>query len=202
MCITYTERGVVCRPIVIIRVADGAHGRAHSRVSAALAERQARVLCAPIGVMHDSGRWPTIPHRHGERFHDEFGPQCVRHRPPHDTPAPGIQHRREIQPSFARRHIGDVRDPKLIGRGRRKITAHQIRRRHGLTTPSRRPPDAPSLSAGQAGIAHQPRDPLPPTPHALCLQLRVDPGRPRRAAALLMNGLDLGEEDLICLRPY
>jgi hypothetical protein len=66
----------------------------------------------------------------------------------------------------------------------------------------RRPSVAPALGTYQVRLAHQPRDPLSPAPHALRPQLGVDPRRSVRPTASFMNGLDLVEERLIRPRSH
>ncbi len=45
-----------------------------------------------------------------------------------------------------------------------------------------------------SGLAHHPRDPLPPTPNASSAHLGVDPCGAARPAASLMNAVDLDTE--------
>ncbi len=150
--------------------------------------------------MHNPGRRASVPYRHVERFHDEVGSERVTHRPAHDAAAPGIQHRRQVKPALARRDVGHVRNPQLIRPEGCKIALHEVRGCDGVGILPRRAPVPPPLGTGQVGVAHQPRYPLPPTPHALRMQLRVDPRRSVRSPAPLVNGPNLSEQAPIRLR--
>src|SRR3954462_12234517 len=44
---------------------------------------------------------PPLADRHLERVEHQLGAQVVRHGPPHDTTAPGVEHDREIEKAAA-----------------------------------------------------------------------------------------------------
>src|SRR5258708_29270480 len=79
-------------------------------------------------MVNDPVPWPPVPDRHFERTYDQLCAQMLRHGPAHDAPTEHIEDHGEIDESFPPcGHRGDVGDPQLIGRARRKRPLDQVR---------------------------------------------------------------------------
>jgi len=75
---------------IVVGIADRTHRRLHANFSAAVAERDARVLTTPIAVMDDAV-WLALLQRHVQRGQHQFGFHPLADRPANNTPAPHIQ---------------------------------------------------------------------------------------------------------------
>ena len=85
----------------------------------------------------------------------------IRHRPTNDLPAPGVGNNGEQQKPRRGRHERDVRDPELVGTGRREVPIHESRRGTSIfVPPGRRDAATAAADARDAGGPHQPRDAL------------------------------------------
>jgi len=140
-------------------------------------------LAALVAVVNDiEGAALTDGGLH--RVQHQLRPQVIGHRPANDLrltlrvwlAAPSIQHDGEIPQSRRRRHVGDVRHPKLVGAGRREIPVHQVRGGRGIVVASGGDGAAMAVAgAHQPGLAHQPRDPFAAIPLATVAQIGVHP---------------------------
>ena len=65
--------------------------------------------------MNDAA-WTALPQRHVQRFEHQLGAQVIGHRPAHYPPAEGVDDDRQKQESGPGRDVGDVGDPKSVGR--------------------------------------------------------------------------------------
>ena len=75
----------------------------------------AGVLAPPVRVRHQplARAAAAAPPSPGHR--PPAGSPCVRHRPAHHPPRVQVLHGRQVQPALARRDVGDVRHPALVG---------------------------------------------------------------------------------------
>lgn len=151
-----------------------------------------------IRVMDDSLAWPPVPHRHLQRPDDELGAQMIRHGPPHDPPTERIEDYREIEEPFPpRRDVGDVGDPKLVGRARRRRLLDQVGGQIGPRITPCGVEWTAAMTANKAGAPHETRDALAPTSRAP-VRLRPPPDQP--AVSKWTLTLCAFERILHCLR--
>jgi len=109
------------------------------------------------------------------------------HRPAHHAPAEDVEHDRQIEHSFPRRHVCEVSGPEIVRCRGHELTPDQIRDGMcaGSTPPGHK--GVPAMTATQVGVAHQPRDTLTATGCASCSQLRVDARRAIDASTGTIN---------------
>src|SRR5215210_24710 len=112
------------------RVVQGGSGPSHRRNDAdlfeALAEGDRCVLDAAVGMMHESRRWLTPPHRHLEGIHHKLGSHVGVHRPPDDPTRMGVQDEGQVEEALPRRYVRDVRHPDPVGLSGHEVPAKQI----------------------------------------------------------------------------
>jgi len=121
-------------------------------------EGQGRVL-APLVAMvnHPPGLAPLQGHVQG--LQDQLRSQMSGHGPAHYPAAPDVQHDGQEQEPAPRRHVGhvgDVRDPDLVGACGGEVPILQVRRRAGLLGPDRRTLPLPGAYALDLGLPHYP----------------------------------------------
>ncbi len=152
--------------------------RTHASFLAPRPERDRGVLRALVAVMNHPVH-TAPPEGHVQRVQDQFGAQVGGHRPADHPAAEGVQHHRHVQKPRPRPDIGDVSHPQLIGFGGVEVPIDQIRRHAGSALLARGGlRRTPAAGAGDAGLAHQPPDPLRPDPLAFLAQLGVDARAP------------------------
>lgn len=124
---------------VIVGVAHLSHRGHDPCVAAPPSEGEARVLAAPIGVVHQPWTRPAIPQCHVQRVQHQIDAQVIGHGPAHHLPAERIQHDRQVQPPAPGPDVGDVCDPEPVRSVDGEVTRDQGRRqRCVLSSPARR----------------------------------------------------------------
>jgi hypothetical protein len=144
-------------------------------------------LAAPVAVVHQPGIGAAVPDRHFERFDDEFGAHVLGHRPAHAAAAEGVDDDREVGLARPGGDLGEIGHPEPVRRGGREVAAHKIRRGRDSRHADRRLALAAPDQARQAGLTHQPRDPLATHTDAAVAQLGM---HPRPAVGGLAFGVD------------
>ena len=81
-----------------------------------------------VHEVRDVGAAPVVD-RLLKGIEHEVGRQRRRHPPPDDAPREDVDDERHVDEPAPRGHVGEVRDPELIGARRRELTLHQIRGR-------------------------------------------------------------------------
>src|ERR1044072_9228636 len=71
---------------VIVRIADGSHGRSYAGLATTAAEGQSRILAALIAVVNDNVRL-ALADRHLQRGQHELSSQMCLHRPTNNPAA-------------------------------------------------------------------------------------------------------------------
>jgi len=99
---------------VIVGIADRTDGWHDAHFSAALAEGEARVLRAVIGMMDDTLLRPALCERHVDRREHQLGFQMILHRPADDFARASIQHDRQEQKSHSTRTVRNISHPEPI----------------------------------------------------------------------------------------
>ena len=176
---------------VVIRIARPAHARGQPGGGEFGAILAAGVLHPAIAVVQHP-RWRSaVLHGHLQRPRGQPGVQGFAGRPADDAAAPQIQHHRHIQPAFGRPHIGQIRDPGLVGSRRGRLGGQPVRR-DGLVVVALRGAghEAPGAQALQPFGLHQPRDAFAAVPPALGGEFLLDARRAVAAAMLRMHGAD------------
>jgi hypothetical protein len=85
-------------------------------------------LAAAVAVEDDPGGLAATGRGcHLERVGDELGAHVCGHRVAQQATRTEVEHRRDVQPAFTARDVGDVADPGDIGRGWREPSTDQIR---------------------------------------------------------------------------
>lgn len=163
---------------VVISIADRAHGRPDTRLSAALAEGQRRILRPLVRVMNDVAR-PALGDRHLERIQRQLGAEMAGGRPADNLAAPDVKHNRKLEKAGCRGEECNVRDPQLVRAAGGEVAVHQVRRWPAAVV-------AAMAGADQPGAVHQPHNPL------AAVSLAPDPEfsmHPRRAVGLARGGV-------------
>src|SRR5687768_9587971 len=113
---------------VVVSISYAAHRGAHTHLSAALVEGNARVLPTAIAVMHDTFR-AALREGHVEGCKHEIGAHLLTDRPTHHASAPRIEHDRQVNEPGPGRHVGNVRHPQAVRLVSNEAPLHQIRPR-------------------------------------------------------------------------
>jgi hypothetical protein len=113
-------------------------------------------------------------------------------RPAHDAAGPGVEHHGQIELAFAGRVLGDVADPEPIRAGHLEAAVHQVVAGDGGRVALGAALGSPaSIHTLQAGLAHEPLDPLAGNPDTSAeAQLGV---HPRTAIGAPGLAVDLGD---------
>ena len=90
-------------------------------------EGVAAILTASIGMHDQPRRWPALYPSLPECAQDKPIIDPVAHGPADDTTRKDVQENGQIEPSFARSDVGDVRGPQSIWGLGRKIPIHKVR---------------------------------------------------------------------------
>jgi len=97
--------------------------------------------------------------RHVQRRKHDIGVQRQRHRPANDPPAEGVEHDGEVEKAGPGWNVGDVGDPKHVGRAGCKAALDKVGRLAAAIAHGRGHKTA-AADASQTGGFHQPRDAL------------------------------------------
>ena len=104
---------------VVETISDRTRGRTDTCPAATLAEGKGGILTALVTRMNNVLR-AALVQCHLEGIEHQFGPQMRGHGPAHHA-APRIKDDRQKVKACPRWHVGNVRDPKLIGAGCREV---------------------------------------------------------------------------------
>jgi len=78
------------------------------------AEPLSTVLKPSVRMHNEPGLWPTAQPCCAKGIYRQVVSQSVLHTPPDNTSGKHVKHDRQIQPTFLRGDIGDIRGPCLI----------------------------------------------------------------------------------------
>lgn len=99
---------------IVVAASRAAHRRFCFHCSELLNVHLGCVLAAAVG-MADEAFGRSLPLRgHHERSQRQLGTHMIAHRPADDPAGRQVEHGRKIQPSFAGRDVGDVRQPDAV----------------------------------------------------------------------------------------
>jgi len=133
---------------------------------------------------------PALFESHVERSENEFGPKVVFDAPPNDLSAPRIEDHSEVDGPDCRRHVGDIREPEMVGTGHAEVPIDEV----GSRTSGRIPPccedGLASSNALDLSVAHQPGDSLTTYPYTKICEFGVNS---RRAVGAPGPGMDLSD---------
>ena len=104
---------------------------------------------------------------HVERPADKVPRHPAVHRPAHDFPREQVDRHGQIEPTFARPDVRDVRDPEAVRRRDRKIPVEQVVGHRKRMTGIRRHPEPLLLSAQDTVNAHKPFHAVEAGPHPI-----------------------------------
>ena len=158
---------------VVITGPDGAHRLRDPGVVGGLAQGQADVLPAMVGVVDRSRRRPARRDGHLQRVDDELLAHVGLHRPPDDPAAEQILHGAQIQPALSGLDLLDVRSPYAIRGVGAKVTADEVTERLDAIHAHRAALATALERTLKARSAHQPLDAHATDPDALTRQHRV-----------------------------
>jgi len=150
------------------------------------------ILNAAVGVVDQPWRRPLPLDGHGEGLQGNLGVQGLAHRPTNDFAGMQVQNGGEVQPAFAGRDVGQIRQPDLAGACGDKIASQSIGRDR-VIVPAVSGSSAPRQGgkATKPGTAHQPLDPAAANAAAAVTQRGMDPRRAVGPAAFGMHPADL-----------
>src|SRR5881392_241430 len=153
------------------------------------------VLTAAIRMMDQARPRAASLECHGEGGNGEFGAQMLAHRPADDLASEQVEDHGQVEPTFAGRDVGDIRQPDLIGPVGCEIPIQQVGGyRQGMLAVGRAYAIAAWRVSPDAVLAHQPLDPLAADGLALGTQLGMNTRCPISAAVLRMNPPDIDQQ--------
>ena len=164
-----------------------------------MAELDRSVLRTLVGVMDHASGAPRHE-RHVQGIEHQLLGERGGHRPADDATAEGIEHDGEIEKTRPGRDVGDIGNPQQIGRCCREVALDQVRRLTAVALDRGGDEPAPAHT-GQAGLRHQPRDPLAANTSALGRKLGVNARRAVGAARGGMRSTDLRDQRGVGLGP-
>jgi hypothetical protein len=139
-----------------------------------------------IGMMNQSAEIlvPAHEYRHLQRVERDLGTQMVRNLPPDNPAGKQVHDKRGIHPAGPRVHIGNVRHPPPVRRGRMEVPIQQVRRTiRGITRQCRRWPLPPAPGAADSHFPHQPLHREPRYRNAVSIQQQPHFPRPEHLTA-------------------
>jgi hypothetical protein len=124
--------------------------------------------------------------RHLQRIQRQASPQVIRDLPADDLAGEQVRDERRVHKTAGCGHIGDIRDPAAVRRGRGEVPLQQISRPPGAGIGHRGPRLLPpGHRPGHAHLAHQPLHRAPRDLDTLAAQLQPHFPRPVEPAAFL-----------------
>src|SRR5664279_1024692 len=182
---------------VVPAVALAAHRRRNAMLFEYLTEVGAGVLAAAI-AMEDQPRlltWIALEPGHLESIDHKVTLHIRPHRPAHHSTAEQIDHYSQEQPAFLGRNIGQITNPRLVGRGHDELAIKHVGRNRktvlAVSGGNAEPPLATSLDTV---LLHQPLHPKFAHANALRPQLPPDARPSIRAAILRIDGADMNQQ--------
>jgi hypothetical protein len=143
---------------VVPAVALPAHAADHVLAGEQLPVVAARVLAAPIGVMHQPSCELALAQRHLKRAGREIGVDAGAHRPADHLARAEVEDHREVEPTFRRRDVRDVPSPALVQPWRVEVSREHVRRDRMRVLAVGGVDEATSLLPSEVVVSHQPRD--------------------------------------------
>jgi hypothetical protein len=120
-------------------------------------------LRAAVGVGDDTGDGLVAAaggDGHGQRVEDELGAHVVGHRVAQQPTGPQVEDRRQVEPAFSGRDVGDVLAPGDIGGAGSEAAADQVGDLVAVGSGEGGATGAAPVPAGHAVQAHQAGHPL------------------------------------------
>ncbi len=148
-------------------------------------------------MMDRPGRWPLSLDGHVQSLESDLGVQGLAHGPANDLARVHVQDRSEVQPAFARRHIGQVGEPDFVGGLGREAPAEPVGRDRIAMTAVSGP--GPTWQGGQSAKARPPHQPLNAAASDAAAVAPKDGVHPRRAVGPAALGVD--QPDVFQQRP-
>lgn len=103
--------------------------------------------------------WPAPPEGHLDGVDDELGTDVVGHRPAHNSAAEGVEDHGQVDLAVPGGVFGDVHHPQAVRFGGIELAADEIV--GGLAAIAAcAAASSPTVDPRDAGLAHQPLDPL------------------------------------------
>src|ERR1700730_14679930 len=187
---------------VVVRISDRTNGWHDAHFAAALAEGEARVLRAVIGMMNHSVLGPALCERHVDGREHQLSFQMIFHRPADDFARACIQHDRQKQKPRPRRNIGNISHPEPIELVDLKVPIDQIRREIRVNIDHRGAHEAPARHPAQARRTHQARDALFTDVNVVIVgELRMDPRHAVGFARAAVDGMNFRAQGDVLERP-
>src|SRR3989449_7298058 len=187
--------GVVPAIALAAHTADDPVLRQHPLVVAA------GVLTSAIRMMQQTLRRAPTSQRQAEGVEGEGIRDALAHRPADGEARVEIEDHRQVEPALARRDVGDVGHPRLVGRGPLDRPGRGVggagKRGPGVL----RPRDPPAAPGGQPAAPHQSRHAVPARAAAAVRQLSVNPRAAVALPALGMDRRDLEAQPVVRPRP-
>ena len=147
----------------------------------------AGILTSAIRMMQQARRRAPAGQRQAERVEGEVVGDALAHRPADGEARAEIEDHRQVEPALARRDVGDVGHPRLVGHGPLELSRQDVGRDRKRVTRVRRDPEASAAPGDQPADPHEARHALATRAAAAGRQLGVNP---RAAVALPALGMD------------
>src|SRR5580658_101323 len=180
---------------IVVAVAGPAHAGRNAALVQQLLVLVARVLHAPIAMMHQLTRRISLVQSSLESLARKVGSQMIGRRPAHDLARTQIDDGGQVQPALSRWDVGDVGGPGPIGRRLIELAVEPILEDRMLMATVRGPHhEATSHLRANRVLPHQLGNRVLAAGHALGLQFGMHAGRAVRFATLGMRGLDVLQE--------
>src|SRR5438874_390248 len=141
----------------------------------------------------------ALPQRHLQRIQRQVGAHVPGQPPPDDEPGETVNDERGVHRAGGDRHVGEVRDPPLVGRRRSEVPPQQVRT-PGRSRPVRHggpPPRPPPADPADAQPAHQAFHRAAGHLAALAVQLLPDLASPVDLVVLVVDLDDQRDQLLI-----
>ena len=151
---------------IVVTITNGAHGSEKSRGAKPLTEDPRSILATVIGVQYRlfiAGLFIGLAanNGHAQGVGDQFGAHVPGNRPADDKPGIGVQHRGAVQGTFPGGVLGDIGNPQPIRLGDGEIAVDQIRAGCCVWVADGTATASAPVEALDAGLTHQPGNPLP-----------------------------------------
>src|SRR3989449_590815 len=157
----------------------------------------AGVLTAAIGMMEQPLRRAPARQGHPERVEREVVRDALVHRPADGEARTEIEDHRQVEPTLARRNVGDVGDPRLVRPSTLELPRQDVGG-DGKRMPRLRRDTKPAAApCGQPANPHEPRHALATCPAPALPQLRVNPWAPVALPRLRVDRGDLETQPFV-----
>ena len=112
---------------IVPTVSFATHRGRHSVASLQCAVGAAAILAATVRAVHQPGLWLLAPIRCTQSIRDQRFRHAAVHRPADDFTGVKILNRRQKEPTFVARNVGDITHPDLIRCATKKLPIQRVR---------------------------------------------------------------------------